>query len=353
MKKFSIVSKILALVLMLASLLTLASCSDTTWAYQKGDKTVTAGMYIGYLIDAYYEAYELAESDSLDLFDQEIGGMEADEYMKAAALKMAKQYFVVEELFDEYKLSFTEEEEENFESTIESTWSSIGTFYEENGCGKQSFTNIMINDKKKEKIFEYYYSENGIAPLPEAERKDYFVKNFAKVKFVSVSYYNRYGFTTSADATDAQKTEIKTAAEDYIERLNKNEDIDKLIAEEKTKAMSYEATDEAIEVEETEYTFYTKDTNENPDEVNAAIFKASFNIPTLIENSTQGYYALIRYDLDTESTDYTDRALSVLSTMKEEEFNEIIEEKTGDIKVTTNDASIKRYKPQNIDFNVY
>lgn len=352
MKKFSIVSKILAVALMVASLLSLASCSDTTWAYKKGDKSITSGMYIGYLIDAYYEATEKAENQQLDVFDQKIEKMEADEYIKKAALNMVKQYFAVEELFNEYKLEFTTAEKDAVKASVDSMWGSIGSFYEENGCGKQSFAAIMENDKKKEKIFEYYYSDKGVSPLPEADRKDFFVKNFAKVKFVSLSYYSRYGFTTSADATDAQKNELKKAAEEYLERLNKGEDINKLIAEEKTKAKGYEQTEEAVKVEDVAPTFYTKDTAETPDAVNAAIFKASFNTPTLIENSTQGYYVLIRYDLDPASKDYTERATSVLSTMKKDEFDGILEKKVKDVKVDTNDASIKRYKPQNITFDI-
>ena len=44
------VTALLALVMALS----LASCSDTSWVVKSGDETISAGVYLSYLFDAYY-----------------------------------------------------------------------------------------------------------------------------------------------------------------------------------------------------------------------------------------------------------------------------------------------------------
>ena len=70
----------------------------------------------------------------------------------------------------------------------------------------------------------------------------------------------------------------------------------------------------------------------------------------MTENSTYGYYVFVRYDIDANGKDYTDRESSVLSAMKSEDFSKIIEKAASDLKITENSSAIKRFKPQNIKF---
>ena len=351
MKKFSILKKVIAGTLAIATILCFTSCKDTSWVISAGEDTVPAGVYLGYLVDSYYVAAQQATDQNKDLFDQQIGEVDADDYIKAAALESCKQYIAVNRLFDEYKLSFTDKELEEIKSSIASTWSSVSALYEENGCGKASFEKIMMVDEKYDKIFEYYYGENGKEPVSEKDRKDFFVKNYAKIKYIDVSYSSHYDeVTTSSDASDNQKKELKELAEKYLKRLQDGESIDKLIDEEAHAAGEEHDHEEGEEIE-SEPTFVQKDTSDEPDDFNKTLFETKMNTPTMTENSTYGYYVFIRYEMDEDGEDYTEREHSVLSAMKSEDFKEIIERAASDLKITENNSAIKRYKPQNINFS--
>ena len=351
MKKFSILTKAVAGILAAATVLCFTSCKDTSWVISAGKDTIPAGVYLGYLVDSYYMAAQQVTDTTTDLFDQKIGDVKAADYIKASAVASCKNYIAVNRLFDEYKLSFTDEEMEEIKTTIDSTWSSVSTLYEENGCGKASFEKIMMVDEKYNKIFEYYYSENGKEPLSEKDRKDFFTKNYAKIKYINVLYSSHYeDVSTSSDASDKQKTEIKELAEKYLKRLQDGESIDKLIDEE-AHAAGEEHDHEEGEEAESEATFVQKDTSDEPDDFNKKLFETKVNTPTMTENSTYGYYVFVRYDIDASGKDYTDRVSTVLSAMKSEGFSEIIEKAASDLKVTENSAAIKRFKPQNINFS--
>lgn len=365
MKKFRVLIKVLAATVIASIMMCTVSCADTTWTVKSGEYTVPAGVYLGYLTDAYYTAAYSVTDTETDLFDQEIDGKKAADYIKDTAMNSVERYLLVEKLFDEYKLSFTEDETEVFEATLENYWASLSTLYEENGCGKESYKKILLTDEKAQKIFEYYYSEEGVEAVSEKERKEFFTNNYAKIKYIDVQYSAHFdGVTTESTATDEQIDELKLFAEGYVDRLNKGENIDDLIKEEAK--YSEEETEEETTEEETtedehdheeeeetasEPTFITKDTSDEPDEFNAAVFSAKFDTPTMAANTTYGYYVFVRYKLDVDGEDYTERASSVLSNMKSEDFDKIIEEFTEEMTFEVNKSAIRRFKPQNVTLN--
>ncbi|MBQ1262854.1 MAG: hypothetical protein IIX89_01025 [Oscillospiraceae bacterium] len=349
MKKFSILKTGIAGILAAATILSFTSCKDTSFVISAGEDTIPAGVYLGYLVDSYYMAAQQATDQNKDLFDQKIGDVKAADYIKASAIASSKNHIAVNRLFDEYKLSFTDKELEEIKASIDSTWSSVSALYEENGCGKVSFEKIMMVDEKFDKIFEYYYGENGKEPVSEKDRKDFFTKNYAKIKYVNVLYSSHYDkVSTSSDASDKQKKELKELAEKYLKRLQDGESIDKLIDEEAHAAGEEHEHKEGEEAKEAEATFVQKDTSDEPADFNKKLFETKTNTPTIIENSTYGYYVLVRYDIDANGKDYTDRVDTVLSAMKSEDFKKIVEKAATDLKITENNSAIKRYKPQNV-----
>lgn len=350
MKKFSFLTKSIAGVLAAASILCFTSCKDTSWVISAGEDSVPAGVYLGYLVDSYYLAAQQATDQTKDLFDQKIGEVDADDYIKASAIASAKTYIAINRLFNEYKLSFTDKEKEEMDAAIDSNWANLSALYEDNGCGKASFEKIMLSQYKQDKIFEYYYSEDGKDPVSEKDRKDFFKKNYAKIKYINVLYSSHYDkVSTSSDASDAQKKELKELAEKYLKRLQDGESIDKLIDEE-AHAAGEEHDHKEGEEAESEPTFVQKDTSDDPDDFNKTLFETKFNTPAMTENSTYGYYVFVRYEMDENGKDYTERVDSVLSAMKSEDFAKIIEKAASDLKITENNSAIKRYKPQNIEF---
>ncbi len=360
MKNFKLLTKIICAALACVCVLCFSACKDTTWVFKSGDNTVSAGIYLGYLVDGYYVAANSVEDTSTDMFDQQIDSIDADDYIKKLAKESVAKHITIANLFDEYKLSFTDDELEEINSNIDTIWSSAGTVYEENGCGKKSFYEIMLSDEKTQKVFEHYYSEDGKEPVTEEERKEYFKENYAKIKYVAVTYSNHFsGVSTASQATDEQIDELKKIAEDYITRLNNGESIDEISADEAiaqhvTETGSEHSDDhdhESYYDETVDYTFLTKDTSDSAEDFNKAVFSAEYDTPAMIEYSTYGYYVYVRYETDENGTDYTDRAQGVISNMKYEDFEEILNKQVAKLSLTVNDAAVKRYKPQNVVFS--
>ena len=285
-------------------------------------------------------------------------------------MKSVKRFLTIEKLFDDYGLEFTEDELKISDATLENYWASLSALYEENGCGKESYKKILLVEEKAKKIFEYYYGKDGKEPVSEKDRKEFFTGNYAKIKYIDVKYSAHFkGVTTDSTATAEQKEELKKFAEGYIDRLKDGEKIDDLIKEE-AKYVDGVLKEEEEKKEEThvhedgtvhegdheeektnEPTFITKDTSDEPSEFNTAVFKAKFDTPTLIKNNTQGYYIVVRYKLDADGKDYTDRTYDVLSNMKSEDFEKVLDKAVEKIAFEVNDSAISRYKPQNVVIN--
>lgn len=338
--------KVFAAILIVANLFALTSCSNTSWVAKAGDETVPAGVYLNYLIDAYYTAAYSVPSQQIDMFKQKIGDVEVEDYIKNTALDSTKRYLAINKLFNEYKLSLTDEEIKKVENEVESLWNQVATIYENNGCGKESFTKVLLSEEKFKKIFEYYYSKDGKEPLAEKDKKEYFAKNYAKLKYIDVNYSTHYeNVSTSAEASDKQVTELRQKADGYAARIDGGESIDKLIAEEA--ALANKDATEPDKTEEKDYTFIVKDTSDDPDDFNKAVFSAKYNTAQVEENNTYGYYVYVRYEIDLEK-DYKEHASDVLSAMRSEAFEKILTETAKQMKLTQNNAAIKRYKPQNV-----
>ena len=143
MKKFRVLVKVLAATIIASIMMCTVSCADTTWAVKSGEYTANAGVYLGYLTDAYYNAAYSVTDTSKDLFDQKIGGKNAADYIKDTAMASVERFLAIEKLFDQYKLKFTPDEEKVFEATLENYWASLSALYEENGCGKDSYRKIL------------------------------------------------------------------------------------------------------------------------------------------------------------------------------------------------------------------
>ena len=72
MKHSKLLTKISALLLVGAILLGFSSCANTSYAAKSGDDTVSAGVYLGILINSYYTAASNVEDQQKDLFSQKI-----------------------------------------------------------------------------------------------------------------------------------------------------------------------------------------------------------------------------------------------------------------------------------------
>jgi hypothetical protein len=84
---------------------------------------------------------------------------------------------------------------------------------------------ILENEYKSDHVFDYYYNFDGEKGCSEDELKDYFDENFARVKYINMSYLD----TDGNEMDESGKKEIRDMAYDFADRVNAKDDVmDKL-----------------------------------------------------------------------------------------------------------------------------
>lgn len=347
--------KVVTGVLALAMTFSLTACKDTTWTYQANDVTITSGMYLGMLVNSWQEALSKVTDSSADLWGQKIEEKDAAQWIKDSARQKAIDYVAVENQFKELKLSLTEEEKAEYTAAVDQQWTNYGSYFEENGCGKTSYTKLMENQYKSSKLFDKYYKEGGIKAVSDADLKKHFKENYAKVKMIALPTTDS---STGSALSDDEKKKVKTKAEGYLKRLKNGESIDKINTEYQkevsaasassssastSSASSASGSDETKAVEAS----IIKKGSGYPEKFETALFKAGNKAPFLVEEDSF-YIVAIRYDILEDSKDFDTNKDSVLADLKGDEFEALVDEWGKAVKLTANEAAVKRYDPKKL-----
>lgn len=210
---------------------TMASCSapaigsGSANAVKVDDYQVKAGVFIFYTLTSYFEAREIvgSDADAEEIEDAHIDNLEATEWIQNKATEYCSDFVAIEKEFDKIGAELTDEERETIDSAVEQ-YAGLD-IYTENGIGEESVRTIITNEYKRQHVFDYYYGFDGEWGMSEDELKDYFDENFARVKYITLSYLDAEG----NELDDSGKKEIREMAEDYADRVNsKSGDMEKL-----------------------------------------------------------------------------------------------------------------------------
>ena len=244
MKRLKRQMKMTAAVTALMVSLSLASCNqDTTWTYRTEDGAyeVTSGMYVGMSISAYNSGYSQTDVDtSQPLYDQQIGSVDALTWVQQEVDNLAKKYLAVETKFEEYGLSFTEEEQSYIDSYIEYYWEYLGSSYEDEGCGQESYTKLMTNSFKESQLFYHIYGEGGEREVTEEELRDLFNQQYAHINIFDVDCSDDEG--NPLEGHELEIVEERVA--NLIERLDNGEDFETVKADYEAEVEAEQAAEE-------------------------------------------------------------------------------------------------------------
>jgi len=257
----SIRKKIAVLLTSAAVLLSATGCGtgkNTSWAARYEDYEASAGIFIYYEMSAYYQAVNQAagENENLDKTDvkalkaTQIDGKDMLTWIQDEATDSLRKYLAVQAEFDNRGLELSEDEISEINSAVESSWNYYGSYYEQNGIGKESFRKITELSYKSAALFKSYYGEGGTDAVPEEDVEKYYDENYARVKYIAMELKDADGNSLDDDG----KAEIKAMADDYVERANKGENFDDLIAEYSEYQAELTATDETDETDVAETT---------------------------------------------------------------------------------------------------
>lgn len=321
-----------ALALLMAASLT-ACGGDTSWAYRSENATVTSGMYVGLSIQALNSAFAVDGYDSSKSpFKQDLEGKDGSQWIQDKAAELSREYLAVEEKFQEMGLSFTDEEESSFNNNVELYWTTLrmSSTYEGEGCSKESFTKILRNSAKKNKIFEAVYGEGGEKEVPVDELKTIFTTDYAKGTYITVSLTDSDGNALTGADLIAKKDE----AQKLLDRINGGEDIEKVKAE-------YNDTD----VSEDSSVVMSR-SNENLSTVGSAIVKGKAGDTGMVTDDKYAYVYLVQDPLSGET--FEKYRSTVLQNLKSDEYDELVAQWASGLSVETNSAAVKKHNPKHL-----
>lgn len=399
------VKKIIAGISALVIMVTATACgSDTKWAVEYNDYEARAGIFLYYQMSSYYDAVNTITEENPDFDTTDTKALKAStvedtpivEWIQNDAIEKVKIYLQVIKQFDELELSLTDEEQSAVDGVTDSYWEYYGEYYAKNGIGKESFGDINIYSYKRNYVFDYYYGTGGVEEVDVQELKDYYEDNNARVKYICLN-------STDSDG-NFLSSEMKSMAEDYLERANKGENFDDLIAEyeqyktelsaqqeaeaeldttdglsvgsiESESANAFKTdTDEAITIgdSDTKDTGITTDSieeeNKYPNEytitksedessgsptykVNQAIFEHSTYGDAFLVEEENAYYVVVRYDIWERDDLWTaDTQETVLKTLYNDKFDEKMLSLVDESTITLNQKALNRYNPLDMEF---
>lgn len=224
----------------------MCGCSDSGYIGTVNGIEIPNGMYIFYVaVNGYSEASSKIKEEQGDalgtgevtVFNNTIEGKSASAWLKDHAVEKLRRYAAIEEKFNEFGLSLTDEEKSQIDTTMNSLdddlgyyaqyyglpsgESSFGEHYENMGIGKSTLRLITESGYKEDAVFMHYYDTDGLTPVTDDEINSYITENYASVKLLKLSFTDYQGVSLKEDA-DIQ--EIKDLAQKYADRFNETGD---------------------------------------------------------------------------------------------------------------------------------
>ena len=346
-----ILKRLAASLTVVALAFSLTAC-NTSWVAKSGEDTVSSGVYLFYLLNAYLNAQQQVSQSqtgaTTDIFAQKIEDKEARQWMIDQALDDCQIHAAINKKFAELNLTLDDTDKETIESQAESFWETNSSILELNGIGKASYQEIYTNTVKQQKIFYKLYDKGGANEVKQADINDYFYKNYYRVKVASIPLVN----TSTGEelpASDLQKAKAKL--DDLLKRYNKGEKADKLIVEYNKAQITESGGDPTLSTDKVEETALSKTTSGFDSAFYDAIEKTANGKALCTEGTIQnmkGYFFIEKLDIKGNATLVEQNRESILAEMKSDEFEKTIEQWGKDLKPEFNNAAVNRYKPEKL-----
>lgn len=346
--------KIIAVVIVACTALSMTACKDTDWVYDYNGTKLPSGLYLAFTIDAYTQAqgHKDINKDQKNLFKQTLDGKDAKQWIIDQAKKTANLYMAAENKFAELKLSFEEKDEYTIKSTTDYIWGQIGKVYEENGVSKETYKLIMANQRKQEMIFKKYYGTGGIEEIPAEQLLVHFKENFASINMTALLP------ATGENLTDEQKKAnegLKARGEEYVKLINEggksyNEIVNMYATFKAENDKAYQAPTGEIKEDSATKSYIKRDSTSPSEKIVKSIFEdVKPDGKAVLLTDDAGYYIVVRYDSTSDSTQFDEMRDSIISELKGEDFSNLVKSWAEKLAPTANESAIKRYSPKKIN----
>lgn len=339
----------------------LSGCADVSFAAKTESATISVGQFIYHVFDNLMQAEEELEvtpsSSDSNFFKLTIDDQSVEDWIANNAKKDLKACVGASIEFENLGLTLTEEEKTKTTTTDEEGKEvsiSISEYYDnlddyyhlsDLGISKQSLTDVLISEKKYEKVFDSYYGEGGSQEVSSQEISDYINTNGASYKMMTVTKQG----STSTETTDASSPttltatdESKAEAQGYVDQINGGKSIDDVYHDYEFANGTTEDTFIPLELE---FVFKEDNTSTLEDNVLSALFEqAQIDGPAILIEGDYSFYIIQRYSVSDEiASQNKDQALEY---MKDDEFSEIMGQMADAKGYQENEAAFKEYTPK-------
>lgn len=377
----SLLKKAAALTAAAAMALSVTACGkDTSWGAEIDGVTLRAGIMIYFQSVAVSEAMQYmpqtdvsltadgettTTTESTNVLDITIEDKPARVWINDKARESMQEYAAVEKKFGELGLTFENNEDKKNALIIDRMWDAYGSIYEEIGISKQSYSDIGLNNAKRDILFNYYYGEGGEKAVSEDAIAAYLIDSNVRIKYISMPLKDGEGNLLKSDG----KAALKEMAEGYIDRLNTTDVTFEQITKEyndyydalvKAATPTDETADTDAQPEDTD----TAEADDTPDYgiviskgssyPSSKVVDAAFGMSaagetgsayTIIEDDDNEVYYLVQVlDLFADPDYLENNRSSVLYTLKGDEFSDEVKSWTASQNVVINQDALDRYK---------
>lgn len=304
---------------------------------------ISAGLYLMAQYAAYSDAR--AQSDNPDkLMSQKIDDKSATQWIRDKAEENLRRYVLVRQLFREQNLTLSSTAEESVNQTM-NLWEYISAAYTDNGISRDTFYRYLLNDEMGNQLFNEMYGEDGLLYVPDDELKAAYADAFAHLRFVNLPV------TTAEDETDMTE-QVKGYVMEMLAELQKGASLEDVVQQEFGQVyqlLGREFDPETVISEiSTSYISYTPDDYET--------YTAEFLEELKAEKpGAFGMYdmggSIVLYEkIETfgAGDDFDSMRSSVLSQLKQDEFEDYLREQYSQFKVSWALGARWYYRPSKI-----
>lgn len=221
-KKTLIIALIVVAIVVTGVILGIALTRDNdTGSYLTLDSyKVTEQHYIYYCARGYDAAYVETGIYDSSIWDQKIDGKSTADWIKEYANEQAERYLVVNRLFNELGLEFTQEEINIINDEVNELWiyGGVGNAYEKLGIEQLIYNDIYTTEKRVEKLAAYFSDELSTS-ISEQDIESYLVDNYASVIYFAMSY------------TDGDSESTEDEYEAYCKQVENGKSLEELVKE--------------------------------------------------------------------------------------------------------------------------
>lgn len=336
--------KLMSLLLVFLLMFSMTACGkvDKSWAVKYKKITVSMGIYVFYLKESYNKALEKLAEDNITPETMEassIGEKSASDWIKDDALDSCKEYIVVETLFAENNLDFSEEELKKMDENTDSIWEDSSEELSKWGTREDFHKAFSTFYYKRNKLYEHLYGGDKFRTLTDDEILDYYKKNYVSLSRFSKVFTGDSEEENQATVSDEEKSKMDKQFQEYVNSINNgSKTFDQVVGE-------FKSSENTAEDPVTTENINLKDDSMEDDfvkmitelETNKATYSSVNDI----------FILLYKNDINAHLPDLSneDSKKEIVESIKLDEFDEMINSKKSEFDFKVNDDALKEYAP--------